>query len=615
MFENSYVRRRPSIFFKLAVMAAAAFSSVFVISLKAEMTESANTKLKKTNTSGAGLSPFTFAVLGDSRPSRSHSLTQPSIFTAILKELNNSPAKFAVMTGDMISGYVKDERMIRKQWSVFKKACSVLKRPLHLVPGNHDIWDASSLKIYEDLFGKPYYSFTENGCEFIVLDSEDLKNSANIAGEQLVWLKRQLDSAKKLKYKFVFIHKPLWHESKSNWNSTIHPLMVKYNVDTVFAGHEHRFADDGRSDGVRYIITGGAGAPLRGGRGIGAYHHYLLVSVSSAKATIKVVEPNSPESKVPPAFAGDQLTRILNKLDYITPSIQLGEPAEIVFRPMLLNTYDSPLIFHLKLIFSKGSDWSSTKPTLDITLSPGESKRVALSVSYGGKNLFPIPKLRTLLEINNLKIYDRTAKVNIRFNRGLKIRKTTARVRIDGKLNEPDWKTAASAGSWFNLTTKRWSEENVEFKALYDDSRLYLSFKCHSDNPDSLRKMIQKRDWYIPIEDSVLVAFYSPKLKDSKFVLGITSHGVQSDYLASNKSVGFKCNPVWDSAVTRGKDGYIVEMALPTAIFGNKSLVNIGLKINAGRMSVSKGRRIYCWCLPMGRISDPRGFGKSVFAK
>jgi hypothetical protein len=423
-----------------------------------------------------------------------------------------------------------------------------------------------------------------------------------------------LEATKNMKYRFVFIHEPLWNEAKSNWSAVVHPLMAEYKVDTVFAGHEHRFSDEGRSDGVRYIITGGAGAPLRGGRGIGAYYHYLMVKVTSEKAVVKVVEPASPDSKVPNSFAGDQLTKILNKLDYKAPALYPGEPAKLALRLNLLNTYDSPLTFHIKLIAPKGSSvWSSSKPERDQTLVPGASKRVEIPFSYGGGDLFPLPKLSISLEINNLKIYDKTSTLNLRFNRRLIINKTRGGIVVDGKLNEPDWRNAPPAGRWFNLTTKRWSEENVVLKALIGDSHLFLAFECHSDNVATLRKVIQRRDWYIPIEDSVLFVFHSPKLKNSKFVFGVTCHGVQSDYLASNKSVGFKWSPKWESAVTRGKDGYVVEVALPLSLFENKPLETIGLRFNTGRMSVSKGRRIYCWCLPSGRISDPRGFGECVF--
>ena len=568
---------------------------------------------KKETNANSVFRPFTFAVLGDCRPGRSTSLTQPTIFSVMLKEISNSPAMFAVMTGDFISGYINDEKKINSQWTVFKKACSSLRKPFHVVPGNHDIWDTRSLNIYKKLWGNPYYDFQSNGCEFIVLDSEDLKHPDSIAGDQLKWLRERLEATKKLKYKFVFIHKPLWHESKSNWNSTIHPLLAKYKIETVFAGHEHRFANDGRSDGIRYIVTGGAGAPLRGGRGIGAYHHYLLMTISPKEARLKVVEPNSPESKVPPAFAGDQLTKILNKLDYKAPALYPGKPAKLAIRPSLINAYDSPLTFHFNLIIPKGSSWSCLTPVLSMTLKPGKSKTLTIPLSYGGKKLFPLPKLSTALEINNLKIYKRTTKVDVRFNRRITINRAAGSIFIDGKLDESSWKNATPSGQWFNLTSKRWAEENVEFKALFDSSNLYLSFRCHSDKIASLRKMIKKRDWYIPMEDSVLVAFYSPKLKNSKFVLGITSHGVQSDYLASDKTAGFKWNPKWTSAVSKTPDGYIVEMALPMAIFENKPLDKIPFRINAGRMSVSKGRRIYCWSLPMGKISDPKGFGECVF--
>ena len=565
----------------------------------------------------AAFKPFTFGVCGDNRPVGAHPLTQPPVFFDIIKELNNSSAVFTVITGDLINGYVNDPKMIEKEWAVFKKACSKFKRPYYLVAGNHDIWNLTSRKIYEKLWGKLYYDFTVNGCEFIVLNTEEQDHPSKIVGAQLEWLKKRLEATKNLKYKFVFLHEPLWHETaESGWNEHVHPLLAKYKVDTVFAGHEHRFVDDGRLDGVRYIVTGGAGAELRGGRDIGAYYHFLLVKADNDKVSIRVVEPNSPAAKVPRKFAGDQLTELLDALDYKAPVIATDAPAEIALRPKLINPYDSPLVFRFKLLIPKDSGWSAPRIVMKETVNPGASKTVIIHLKYDGKKLFPLPKLTVALEINNFKIYERTNNIDVRYKRVLTIPKATGAIKIDGYLDEKDWKNAPSAGRWFNLTSKHWSEENVEFKALRDASHLYLSFKCHSDNPAALLgQRLRTRDWYVPWEDSVVIAFYSPKIADSKFVIGVSAHNIQSDYLASNKSVGFKWNKKWDSAVVRGKDGYALEIALPLSIFENKPLESIGLRINAGRMSLIKGRSLYCWSLPLGRISDPRGFGECVFPK
>jgi hypothetical protein len=512
----------------------------------------------------------------------------------------------------MISGYTDDSGKIRREWETFKNALSVLRKPYHLVPGNHDIWDAESLKIYEGLWGRPYYDFQANGCEFIVLDTEGLDRPGGIDGEQLEWLGKRLEATKGMRRRFVFLHRPLWRDSKSGWNSAARAILAKWKVDVVFAGHEHRFADDGRIDGVRYIITGGAGAPLRGGRGVGAYYHYLLVTVDGKGVSVKVVEPNGGAKEAD--SSNRHLSDTLEALKYGGPTIRLGERSEPRLRVTLGNAFESPLDFHFGLSFPKGSDWSAPKSVFDVTVEPGGRKNFEMPLSYGGGKVFPLPKMSISLSMNGVMVHRAAAAVPVRIERVLRIARAKGRIDVDGDLKEPDWKDASSSGPWFDMLTGHWVAEPVEFKAVRDDTTLYLSFKCHTDHPIPESGSVRFRDWYVPTEDSVVVAFHSPKISHSKFVLGITSHGVQSDYLASDKSVGFSWNPKWKSAVVRGKGWYVVEMGLPLSLFDNKPLETIGLRINAGRIAfLRKTRKICCWSLPLGGLGNPKGFGACVF--
>jgi hypothetical protein len=66
-------------------------------------------------------------------------------------------------------------------------------------------------------------------------------------------------------------------------------LMTQYKVDTVYLSHIHSYFDYSKN-GVRYIISGGAGAELLTRN---SYYHYLIAK-AGASDTITMVQLPSP---------------------------------------------------------------------------------------------------------------------------------------------------------------------------------------------------------------------------------------------------------------------------------------------------------------------------------
>ena len=64
----------------------------------------------------------------------------------------------------------------------------------------------------------------------------------------------------------------------------LHRLFVQSAVDIVFAGHEHTYKRLDK-DGVRYVVTGGAGAPL-----YSAFNHFMLIDVNGKQIAAKIVD-------------------------------------------------------------------------------------------------------------------------------------------------------------------------------------------------------------------------------------------------------------------------------------------------------------------------------------
>ncbi|UCC65115.1 MAG: phosphoesterase, partial [Anaerolineae bacterium] len=93
--------------------------------------------------------------------------------------------------------------------------------------------------------------------------------------------------------KMVFLHHPPFDPDGTDYmmrggNEAFMTLMQEYGVSHVFAGHIHAYAEETR-DGIHYIITGGAGAPLYRRDHPQAFYHYVRVTVDGTEVSTQVI--------------------------------------------------------------------------------------------------------------------------------------------------------------------------------------------------------------------------------------------------------------------------------------------------------------------------------------
>ena len=230
-----------------------------------------------TTTPSSASPTLTFAVAGDSRDN-------PNVYRRVLAAVLDSPSEFLVHTGDLVNTGTES------QWQAFEQAMEDFALPFYPVPGNHDGLNGQ-LEGYLAYSGAPaaHYSFDQGGIHFTLADS----HNGGISAGELAWLREDL-SASTQPVKMVFLHHPPFDPDGTDHimaygNEGFMALMVEQQVDYVFAGHIHAYAREER-DGVTYIITGGAGAPLYGSDHPLAFHHYLRVAIQDGDVTVEVVE-------------------------------------------------------------------------------------------------------------------------------------------------------------------------------------------------------------------------------------------------------------------------------------------------------------------------------------
>ncbi len=238
-----------------------------------------------------------FIVIGDTRPDKPNTLKSQPEFLRQIQEINNMGPELVINTGDLIDGHNEDTAMTIQQWDVYDKERKLFKVPYYQVPGNHDIWDTTSQELYQRYCGDLWFAIVRKNALFLVLNSVNFAIEPDLFDKsQLVWLEKTLEQYKDVPFKFVFLHHPLW-TTYQDWKLDIHPLLVRYKINAVFAGHIHQYCRFPDRDGIRYYVTGGGGAQLSEiTQAEGAFFHYLSVNIDNNRFKVSVVR----DSKILP---------------------------------------------------------------------------------------------------------------------------------------------------------------------------------------------------------------------------------------------------------------------------------------------------------------------------
>lgn len=211
--------------------------------------------------------PFTFVHCTDTQigfGDRSEGFVHSdSLLNAAVDAINALKPKFTVVTGDLVDN-VSDPL----QNDLFQKEITRLQDPYYLLPGNHDYsnkWTSEIRDNYVALRGYDRFSFVQNGCAFIGIDSNCIKAAAGEAeAEQFTWLEGELRKARKARYTFLFLHCPIFKkdigEPEDYENFPMESrrkyidLLKEYGVDAVLAGHTHKDYDT-VFEGIRLVAA------------------------------------------------------------------------------------------------------------------------------------------------------------------------------------------------------------------------------------------------------------------------------------------------------------------------------------------------------------------------
>jgi len=287
---------------------------------------------------------YKYIILGDNRDGY-------DTFNNIIQQVNGKNPIFVIDNGDLVFSGKPN------QYRLFDQMVSKISTTLCTTLGNHDI-RGNGRDTYNMLYGPAYYSFDIEDSHFVFMDSSPgWSEKQAISNQQYTWLEKDL---KKSQGKRIFVtthippHDPRsgttpnkipnyinevkngdnWVEEKlNNYNETkdmehgfqdpqeaakFESLMSTYHVDTVYLSHIHSYLEYTKG-GVRYLISGGAGAELLTKN---SDYHYMIAKVGDIKS-VTMVELPSP--------ANNYITRYAATVQLFGSAMYEENPVAVVF--------------------------------------------------------------------------------------------------------------------------------------------------------------------------------------------------------------------------------------------------------------------------------------------
>lgn len=192
-------------------------------------------------------------VYGDAR-------THHDIHRKIVAHILTFKPQAVFSTGDQVN-----DGRVQSEWAVFNEIIAPLRESSEFYPvlGNHE----RNAELYFRNFRLPgnerWYAVLKGPLLFLMLDSN---GPIGPGSNQHAWLEKELQNVPKdVRFVAVLFHHPILssgpYPDEKNLRRRLLPLLEKYRVEVVFAGHDHVY-ERSFKDGVTHVTTGGGGAPL-----------------------------------------------------------------------------------------------------------------------------------------------------------------------------------------------------------------------------------------------------------------------------------------------------------------------------------------------------------------
>ena len=262
---------------------------------------------------------FSFAFISDIHLQPENNAVRG--FLQAIDSLNDLKPEFVITGGDMIMDALGQRHSKADSlYDLYQETVKALKMPVYSTMGNHEIYGIYSRsgadkndpdygeKMFENKFGKSYYSFEHKGWKFMILNSiEDTGKDGYVGlidAKQTEWIKEEIQKTDPSTPIVLSTHIPFITVETQKYEGTtiandsslviyngkeILDLFRGHNLKLVLQGHLHIY-EDIFIDGIHFITGGAIAAGWWKGPYLGHEEGFMLIKVKGDDFTSEFVD-------------------------------------------------------------------------------------------------------------------------------------------------------------------------------------------------------------------------------------------------------------------------------------------------------------------------------------
>ena len=197
----------------------------------------------------------------------------------------------------------------------------------------------------------------------------------------------------------------------------------------------------------------------------------------------------------------------------------------------------------------------------------------------------------------------------------LQVPKLIGEIKIDGKLDEPLWKNAASC-SRFKENYKSGSPIAATYaRIFYTETGLFIAFECTEKYMGKMKIMSDPEQIW---NGEVVEVFLLPTSKMDTFMqFSVNPNGLGKELIhRGDQGTDLNWKTAWKYAAAKGADGWNVEIFIPWDSLGLSKAPTPGTEWNADffRERYSSGSELSAWAPTGAGFAQPTKFGQIKFA-
>ncbi len=559
----------------------------------------------------AGAALYRLAILSDRTGGHT-----PGVYPEVIEAINRLNPDLVVTVGDHIEGYGEDYERAHAEWDSVLALLRAIEAPVHMTPGNHDIWDDESEAIYRDRTGRaPFYSFDHETTHFIVLDNSRLESWDRMPVQQFTWLLRDLANTDATNI-FVFFHKPFWDQTlRRGKPDRLHDLLVQYGVDAVFCGHYHR-CFTGDFDGIEYLTVGSSGGSIyedtRQPELTGEFFQFAWVTVTETGHEVAIIEHDAvaPRDLVTLDLL-DEMERIAGELVTLSPvEVTEGESDWVPLTLSIENATD--VAMDGAATWDVPDGWQLEADEAEFAIPPGVRHEIELGALNSGA-LYPVPEVSMGYPLADGRTFE--LELPLRIVRKVAIVAGEQGPAIDGELSDGFWEQSSRVTKLYPGDGYSAVEGETEFLFGHDGVSLHVAAVCRDDAMDELQISAGERDAAVYLDDCIGF-FLQPNPEEMVvYQIYVGADGTVFDQrITFDESMWWTTDQSWNGeyqiATSRADDRWTAEIAIPFETLAADISANSTWKLNFRRKQ-QRTSAAADWQVPIDY--DPVTFGEIDF--